>query len=98
VTARASRVGRFTILPMDMNLFWELAGWLGAALVLAAFALVSMSGTARPHHHTINLCGGALLLGASAVKDAWFSVVLNGAWIVIAAGALVTHYLRARRS
>jgi hypothetical protein len=74
---------------MTIALFWELAGWVGAALVLTAFALVSLSGRARARHHLVNLTGGVLLLGASAVKDAWFSVALNAAWILIAGTALL---------
>jgi hypothetical protein len=83
---------------MNMMLLWEVAGWAGAALVLTGFALVSIGGTARPHHHSINLIGGILLLGASAVKDAWFSVALNAAWIVIAVAALLKVFLRSTRS
>jgi hypothetical protein len=73
---------------MNVALLWELAGWAGAALVLTAFALVSISGQARTLHHLVNLAGGVLLLGASVIKDAWFSVALNGAWIVIALVAI----------
>ena len=69
---------------------WDIAGWAGAALVLTAFALVSLSGRSGPTHHVVNLVGGLLLLVASAVKDAWFSVALNGAWILIAAAALIS--------
>ena len=76
---------------------WDLAGWVGAALVLTAFALVSLSGRSKPTHHVINLVGGLLLLVASAVKDAWFSVALNGAWIIIAAAALTNGVLARRR-
>ena len=74
---------------MTMTFFWELAGWVGAGLVLTGFALISIGGTAAARHHVINLVGGALLLGASAMKDAWFSVALNAVWIVIAMVALV---------
>ena len=73
-----------TVQPMELDLFWEAAGWAGAALVLFGYALVSIGGSAKPFHHVINFSGGTLLLGASAVKDAWFSVVLNGFWIAIA--------------
>jgi hypothetical protein len=73
---------------MNLDLFWELSGWAGAALILTGYALVSLEGTAKIRHHIINLVGGALLLGASAIKDAWFSVALNGFWIVIALAAL----------
>jgi len=77
-----------TLSPMNLDLFWELAGWAGAALILTGYALVSFGGVAKSRHHAINLVGGALLLGASAVKDAWFSVALNGFWIMIALAAL----------
>lgn len=83
---------------MSMSLFWELAGWVGAALILAGYALVSIGGTAKTRHHVINLFGGALLLGASAVKDAWFSVALNGFWIVIALAALAKTLISGLRS
>lgn len=85
---------------MTAALFWEIGGWVGAALILVGFALISLGGTARTPHHLINLAGGILLLGASAVKDAWFSVALNAVWIVIALAALaraVLARLRPRR-
>ena len=79
---------------MTAMLIWDLAGWVGAAFVLSGYAMVSMAGSPKTFHHVINLVGGLLLLGASAVKDAWFSVALNAAWIVIALVALLRLVIR----
>lgn len=94
----APHVVHATVVDMSAMLFWEVAGWAGAGLVLTAFALVSMSGSARTVHHVVNLFGGLLLLGASVVKDAWFSVALNGAWIIIAGVAIAKVLLERVRS
>jgi hypothetical protein len=42
----------------------------------------------------MNLLGAFLLLWASAMKDAWFSVGLNGLWIIIALIAILSKVFR----
>ncbi len=68
------------------------AGWLGAALLLAAYALVSsgrLGGSGRPYQ-VLNLAGAILLALNSAYHGALPSVAVNGFWIVIGMIALGT--------
>lgn len=73
----------------------DLAGWIGAALLLLAYALVSNRRLAGDsvRFQLLNLAGGLLLAVNSGYHGALPSVVVNGVWIVIGLAAL----LRARR-
>ncbi len=77
------------------TLFIDLAGWLGAALLLLAYALVSNRALAGDsvRFQLLNLSGGLLLAANSAYHGALPSVAVNAVWIVIGLHAL----LRARR-
>jgi len=66
----------------------DLAGWLGALLLLAAYLLVSAGRPSRTFH-ALNLLGGALLAASSFARDAFPSATLNLLWIAIALVALV---------
>jgi hypothetical protein len=71
------------------------AGWLGAALMLVAYVLVStrkLEGH-RPAFHWLNLLGGVGLATNSAANGALPSAVLNLIWMAIGVAAL----LRRRR-
>ena len=68
------------------------AGWLGAALLLAAYALVSsgrLGGGGRAYQ-ALNLAGAVLLALNSAYHGALPSVAVNGVWIAIGMVALGT--------
>ncbi|WP_346109737.1 CBU_0592 family membrane protein [Nonomuraea maheshkhaliensis] len=74
-----------------MDLLLAVAGWLGAALLLAGYALVSSSrlsgdGTA---YQLINLAGSLGLMINSAYNAAWPSAGLNLVWAAIGMVALV---------
>jgi hypothetical protein len=74
----------------------DLAGWIGAALLLLAYALVSnrtLAGDSM-RFQLLNLSGGLLLAVNSAYHGALPSVAVNAVWIVIGLAAL----LRARRA
>jgi hypothetical protein len=74
----------------------DLAGWIGAVLLLAAYALVSnrtLAGDSM-RFQLLNLSGGLLLAVNSAYHGALPSVAVNAVWIVIGLAAL----LRARRA
>jgi len=65
-------------------------GWAGAAMLLAAYALVSAKritgdGVA---FQSLNTAGGAALALNSAVNGAWPSAVLNVIWVAIGAVAM----------
>jgi hypothetical protein len=65
-------------------------GWAGAALLLAAYALVSMKRIAGDGvaFQSLNMAGGAALALNSAVNGAWPSAVLNVIWVAIGAVAM----------
>ncbi len=69
----------------------EITGWLGAALVLGAYLLLSCKKISSESYgyHGMNIAG-SMLLGAYAVcKDADASVVVNLVWMLIGVGAVV---------
>jgi hypothetical protein len=71
----------------------ELAGWLGAALLLLAYALVSFR-RLRPDsapYQSLNVVGSCLLVVNTVYNHAYPSAVVNLVWIVIA----IVAYLRA---
>lgn len=74
----------------------DIAGWIGAALLLLAYALVSNRRLAGDsvRFQLLNLSGGVMLAANSAYHGALPSVAVNAVWIVIGLTAL----LRARRS
>jgi hypothetical protein len=74
----------------------NVAGWIGMALLLGAFALVSkgtLAGTSRLYQ-LMNLVGAALLIINSGYYRAWPSAVLNVIWVGIGVFGL----LRSRRA
>jgi hypothetical protein len=73
----------------------DLMGWIGAVLLLLAYALVSSGRLAGDsvRFQLLNLSGGLLLAANSAYHGALPSVAVNAVWIVIGLAAL----LRARR-
>ncbi len=73
----------------------DILGWIGAALLLLAYALVSnrkLTGDSM-RFQLLNLSGGLMLAINSGYHGALPSVVVNAVWIVIGLTAL----LRARR-
>jgi hypothetical protein len=74
---------------------FEVIGWLGAALLLAAYALAAARKLAAHStaFHVLNLAGAAGLATNSAVNRAFPSAVLNVIWMAIGVVALA----RARR-
>ena len=70
----------------------EVIGWLGAAIVLVAFGLVSYgSVSARSVPYQVLNAAGGLLLGVnSGWHRAWPSTLVNVIWTAIAIGARVT--------
>jgi hypothetical protein len=73
----------------------DILGWIGAILLLLAYALVSNRKLAGDsvRFQLLNLSGGLLLAANSAYHGALPSVAVNAVWIVIGMVAL----LRARR-
>ena len=80
------------------TLIVDVAGWIGMALLLGAYALVTtgrLPGTGL-RFQLLNLLGGSLLMVNSAYYGAWPSAVLNLVWVVIGLVGLARLALRQR--
>jgi hypothetical protein len=69
----------------------EVLGWLGAVLLVVAYALVSsgrVDGRSKLYQ-SLNIADGVLLGVNTAWHHAWPSAVVNVIWVVIAAVALM---------
>ncbi|MEV6931065.1 hypothetical protein AB0M46_42150 [Dactylosporangium sp. NPDC051485] len=68
----------------------DVLGWVGAALVLAAYALVSSKRLAGDGavFQVMNILGAVALAVNSAASRAWPSVAVNVAWVGIGAVAM----------
>ena len=69
----------------------EALGWLGAVLLVIAYAIVSSE---RVHgrsklYQSLNITAGVLLGVNTAWHHAWPSMVVNVIWVIIAAVALM---------
>jgi hypothetical protein len=73
---------------------YEVAGWLGATCVLAAYGIVTRYGTSRGYH-VLNLLGAAGLLVNALHHRAFPSTFVNVVWAMIAVWGL---RLTARRT
>lgn len=72
------------------GLLVDVAGWSGAAALLAAYALVSsgrLTGRSAGFQ-ALNLCGAAGLLLNGTWHGAWPSAALNAVWLVVGVAAL----------
>jgi len=72
----------------------DVAGWVGAALLVAAYAMVStgrLQGSGL-RFQLLNIVGGVALTLNTAYHGAWPSAALNVVWVVVGLGALVRRY------
>lgn len=84
--------------PMTADLLSDVLGWIGAGLLLGAYALVStrkLEGDSIAYQ-ALNLLGSAFLIVNSFHYGAYPSVGVNVVWIGIALFAIVRTILRAR--
>ncbi|MDE2050025.1 MAG: hypothetical protein KGJ72_03325 [Gammaproteobacteria bacterium] len=75
---------------IDTPILLEIVGWLGAAILLAAYGFVSygLVDARSRAYQALNIVSG-LLLGANSLwHGAWPSAAVNIIWIGIAVGAL----------
>lgn len=69
----------------------EVLGWLGAALLVVAYAIVSsgrVDGRSKLYQ-SLNIAASVLLGVNTAWHHAWPSAVVNVIWVIIAAVALM---------
>jgi hypothetical protein len=73
-----------------MEVLSEIAGWTGAAAILAAYVSVSMGWLrAGRRFQVANLLGSSAFIINGAYHGAWPSVVANIAWFLISVVALL---------
>lgn len=79
-----------------LTLTIDVAGWIGMALLISAYGLVTTGRILGPSltFQLMNLVGGALLMVNSAWYGAWPSAALNLVWVVIGSVGLVRARLR----
>ncbi len=66
-------------------------GWIGAVLVLGAYALVSL-GKLPPSSRmwaTMNILGAGSLAGSATLDENWPFVVLNSVWVAIGVASFI---------
>ena len=82
-----------------MTILIDIAGWIGMALLIGAYGLVTTGRILGPslRFQLMNLVGGALLMVNSAWYGAWPSAALNLVWVVIGTAGLVRARLRRTR-
>lgn len=75
---------------MHLNLFVEICGWVGASLILGAYALVSAGRLAAraPLYQWMNVVGAAGFMVNGGWHGAWPSFGLNVVWLAIGLIAL----------
>lgn len=68
----------------------DIVGWIGMILVLAAYILLSLKKIENGKlYQILNFVASILMIIALYPKDAWFSVVLNVIWSIVALIALI---------
>lgn len=81
-----------------MTALIEIAGWSGAAILLAAYALVSLRRLTGDGNafQIMNIAGAAGIALHSGTNHAWASVAVNLVWIAIGLVALARRAARSR--
>lgn len=76
-----------------MSLFINIAGWLGAILILAAYFLISENKlkSSSAFYQILNLTGAILLIINTIYLGAYPSAFVNIIWVGIAAWSLIKH-------
>lgn len=71
-------------------LFFQIVGWVGTALVLTAFLLVSLKKAEGDSiwYQGLNIVGPSFLIASFAYQGAWPGVGLNTVWIIISVFSL----------
>ena len=85
---------------MTFGLAMEVAGWTGATLILAAYALLTagrLDGRS-PAYQWLNVVGAAGFIANSGWNHAWPSAALNVIWVGIGVVALVRMAVRRGRA
>ena len=76
---------------MILNLSMEVAGWIGAVMILAGYGLLSAGklDAKNPTYQWLNVVGALGFIANSSWNGAWPSAALNVIWVGIGMVALV---------
>jgi hypothetical protein len=76
---------------MSLDLLMEVAGWIGAVLILAGYGLLSAGklDAKSPAYQWLNVVGALGFIANSSWNGAWPSAALNVIWVGIGVVALV---------
>ncbi len=76
---------------MTLNLVMEIAGWIGALLILAGYGLLSAGklDAKSPTYQWLNVVGAIGFIANSSWNGAWPSAALNVIWVGIGVVALI---------
>ena len=76
---------------MTFNLLMEVAGWIGAVMILAGYGLLSAGNldAKSPTYQWLNVVGATGFIANSSWNGAWPSAALNVIWVGIGVVALV---------
>ena len=76
---------------MTLGIMMEVVGWIGGALILAGYFLLTAGklDAKSPAYQWLNLVGAAGFIANSGWNGAWPSAVLNVIWVGIGTVALI---------
>ena len=85
---------------MTLGFMMEFVGWIGGALILAGYYLLSAGKvTAKsPSYQWLNVVGAAGFIANSGWNGAWPSAVLNVIWVGIGVAALIRIFAKREKA
>lgn len=80
-------------------MFYDISGWVGMILVLAAYFLLSLNKISNGKlYQYLNLLGALFMAIGLFPKNAWFSFALQVIWGAVAVIALIKLSLKKKKS
>ena len=85
---------------MTLGFMMEVVGWIGGALILAGYFLLTAGklDAKSPAYQWLNVVGAAGFIANSGWNGAWPSAVLNVIWVGIGVVALVRIFAKRERA
>ncbi len=85
---------------MTLGLVMEVVGWIGGALILAAYGMLTAGklDAKSPVYQWMNVVGAAGFIANSGWNGAWPSAILNVIWVGIGAAALIRIFAKRDRA
>ena len=85
---------------MTLGILMEVVGWIGGALILAGYFLLTAGklDAKSPAYQWLNVIGAAGFIANSGWNGAWPSAVLNVIWVGIGVVALIRIFAKRERA